>query len=231
MNYPISNIQLDPSIQARASVNTEAVQEYADSMTEGDTFPPIVLFGDAESAWIGDGWHRVLAAQSIGYKEIPADLRKGGRPQAIEYAVGANRDHGMRRTNADKRRAVEIALEAWPTLSSRNLAERCGVSDKTVEAVRETCGISARRTDSIGRSQPAKKQTAPAQEPASDPDDIPGYREGDGEPPAPTGPVLSSAMRFAARAIGELKNIEASDPKRYAALDMVARWIEDARRD
>lgn len=178
--YPIGKIQLDTSIQARATIDTPTVEDYADQMTEGVTFPPVVLFGGEHGAWIGDGWHRVLAAKQVGFSEIAADLRRGGRPQAIEHAIGANQSHGLKRTNADKRRAVEMALEAWPDLSSREIAKRVGVSDPFVGGIRDqllTVSSSKRNgADGKTRLMPTKRPAAP---PADDPDNMPGFREGD----------------------------------------------------
>jgi len=49
---------------------------------------------------------------------------------------GANDDNGLHRSHADKRRAVEIALREFPKLSSRAIAEMCGVGDDLVLAIR-----------------------------------------------------------------------------------------------
>jgi len=45
--------------------------------------------------------------------------------------------HDLRRTNADKRKAVEVALRGFPKLSSREIAGLCGVSDPFIGQVRE----------------------------------------------------------------------------------------------
>ena len=224
--YPISKIQLDTSIQARASINTETVEDYADQMTEGATFQPVVLFGGDNGAWIGDGWHRVLAAKQVGFQEIDADLRPGGRPQAIEHAVGANQAHGLKRTNADKRRAVQMALESWPGLSSREIGQRVGVSHTFVDGERGQLATvaSSKRTGADGktRSMPAKRPTAP---PADDPDNIPGFREGDCAETPDDGPVDDIASLPDPDPYGDDE-----DDGGYA--DLCAAWVEadaDAR--
>jgi hypothetical protein len=156
-------IELDASIQCRAVIDTGTVAEYAERMEAGDAFPPVVLFGTVKRCWIGDGWHRVMAARQLGRTEIEADLREGDRRDALKYALGANAANGLRRTNADKRRCVEIALAEFGNLSSRAIAGLCGVSDKTVEASRkEHCGSSAipTRTTSDGRQYPAARKPA-----------------------------------------------------------------------
>lgn len=92
----------------------------------------------------------------------PVDPRRrpGGRADALKFALGANAVHGHRRTNADKRRCVEIALREFPKLSSRAVAKVCGVSPGFVDHLREpqlpTVGSSpATRTGLDGKERPA----------------------------------------------------------------------------
>ena len=48
----------------------------------------------------------------------------GTREDALWCALGANRAHGQRLTSADKKHAIELALEAWPEQSqSRDAAQ------------------------------------------------------------------------------------------------------------
>ncbi len=48
----------------------------------------------------------------------------------------ANVANGLRRTNADKRRCVEVALNEFGDMSSRAIAELCGVSNHMVDRER-----------------------------------------------------------------------------------------------
>ena len=160
MRLTLSAVELDNSIQCRASIDTALVNEYAERMTEGDEFPPIEVFGSKAKCWIGDGWHRVMAALQISADKIDARLNSGGRAEALKHALGANALHGHRRSNADKRRCVEIALREFPKLSSRAVAKLCGVDHKTVEGMRpEAIGEvpQSTRTTSDGRQYPAKR--------------------------------------------------------------------------
>ena len=114
-----------------------------------------------------------MAAEQIDALDIPAELRAGGRVDALKHALGANAVHGQRRTNADKRRCVELAVKEFASLSSRAIAELCGVSHPYVESIRpdvETVSTST-RTDTLGRQQPAKRKsrlpTTPEEEEAT----------------------------------------------------------------
>jgi hypothetical protein len=55
---------------------------------------------------------------------------------ALQHALAANQTHGLRRTNADKRRAVELALDRWPDKSDREIATLAGTSHPFVGRVR-----------------------------------------------------------------------------------------------
>lgn len=73
----------------------------------------------------------------------------------------------MRRSNADKRRAVEIALREFSNMSDRAIAELCGVHHDMVRSSRpkldvaESATSPATRTDTLGRKQPATKPKKP----------------------------------------------------------------------
>jgi hypothetical protein len=159
MDIGLKTIERDTTIQCRASIDVATVNEYAERMTEGDDFPPIVLFATNGKHWVGDGWHRLWAAEHIGALTIPAEVRKGGRVEALKHALGANAAHGHRRTNADKRRCVEIALREFPKLSAREVAKLCGVADSFVgdqrRQVQSDC--TSRVTGADGKQYPAKR--------------------------------------------------------------------------
>jgi hypothetical protein len=69
---------------------------------------------------------------------VPAKLIAGDRRAAILHAAAANANHGLRRTNADKRRSVETLLrdEEWRAWSDAEIARRCLVDPKTVGNIR-----------------------------------------------------------------------------------------------
>ena len=136
-------IKVDGGTQMRAQLDAATVTEYADTMTASGwgAFPPIIAYYDGSDYWLADGFHRLAAWRSIAnYSDalIPADVRSGTRRDAILHAAGANASHGLRRTNADKRRAVETLLrdEEWAAWSDREIGRRCAVSDVFVGKVR-----------------------------------------------------------------------------------------------
>lgn len=141
---PIEAIKRNGGTQQREGLNHEVVKEYADCMREGDRFPPVKVKYDGRNYWLTDGFHTTEAAWSIGKTEIEAVVTKGTLRDAILDSVGVNYNHGLRRTNSDKRRAVMTLLEdeEWKQWSDREIARKCKVSNTFVSKLRnEFCNI------------------------------------------------------------------------------------------
>ncbi|ABW32520.1 ParB N-terminal domain-containing protein [Acaryochloris marina] len=135
----IAEIRMDGGTQPRAKLFEEVVDDYAQDMKQGATFPPVIVYFDGEEYWLADGFHRVRAKEAIGETSVTAEVHLGTQRDAVLYAVGANAAHGLRRTNADKRRAVIRLLRdfEWREWSDREIARRCGVDHKTVGSLRK----------------------------------------------------------------------------------------------
>lgn len=193
----ISKIRMDGGSQPRAYVDATVMEDYALRMSEGARFPPVVVFFDGKEYWLGDGFHRTHAARDgLGLTEIEADVRQGTQRDAILFSCGANAEHGMRRTNADKHRAVMRLIEdpEWSKWSDREIARRCAVSNTFVSSLRPASSLSTDDSDSrtyttkhgttatmsTGRIGSATAGRGPTQQPTIDPAPEPrsaGYRE------------------------------------------------------
>ena len=146
VRIPIDDIAADDSIQARAGgVNPEVVEEYAevyaaepDEEKREMIFPPVDVFKDGDVMLLADGFSRLEAAKKSRLSRIKGVVRTGTKRDAILHAVKANSTHGQRRTNADKRRAVEMVLSDpdWANWSDRGIAKHCAVSQPFVSKVR-----------------------------------------------------------------------------------------------
>jgi hypothetical protein len=101
-------------------------------------FPAIIVYDDGDRYWPGDGFHRIEAGRRIGRETILAEVREGGRRDAVLLAAGANANHGLRRGQADKRNAIEKLLRDpdWSKWSDREIGKACAVDHKTVGKVR-----------------------------------------------------------------------------------------------
>jgi hypothetical protein len=132
-------IQTDPDLQMReAGLDVGVVAEYAEALEAGAVFPAITVFFDGDAYWPADGFHRIAAAKKIGRETISADVHDGGKRDAVLHATGVNAKHGLRRTSADKRRAILTVLRdpEWSRMSDREIGKRCWVDHKTVGSVR-----------------------------------------------------------------------------------------------
>ena len=119
----IQTVKLDDlvteGLQVRCSTNKDVAAEYAEAIKDGAKFPPVIVYRHAAGSasakapggkyLLADGYHRVGAARELGLVEIEADVREGGYNEALRFALQANTAHGLRLTNADKSRALELA--------------------------------------------------------------------------------------------------------------------------
>jgi ElaB/YqjD/DUF883 family membrane-anchored ribosome-binding protein len=149
----LEKIKVDGDLQVRDKIIEDAVREYADVIRNGGKMPPVTVFFDGKAYHLADGWHRYFAHKQAAFPEIEADVREGTRRDAILFAVSANDKHGLRRTNADKRRAVLVLLEdfEWSEWNNTKIAEVCGVSATFVDKIRKEMNTVAPTTRKVSR--------------------------------------------------------------------------------
>ena len=158
----IQSIIIDKGTQSRAQISEETVTDYAEAMSAGDTFPPAVVYFDGVDYYLADGFHRLHAIKRLGKTSIQADVRTGTLRDAILYSLGANRDHGLRRSNADKRKCVQTLLDdfEWGEYSVNEMARICGVSPQLVLAVKHEMDggekVSSVKTNAPKKAKPTK---------------------------------------------------------------------------
>jgi ParB-like chromosome segregation protein Spo0J len=135
----LTEIKVDNELQSRAEINEQVIAEYTEVIRNGGKMPPVTVFFDGKNNYLADGWHRYFAHKKAGFADIEADVKKGSRREAIFYSVGANSNHGLRRTNADKRKAGMTLLEdiEWSELSDVEIAKACGVSSMFIGNLRK----------------------------------------------------------------------------------------------
>jgi len=160
----LSSINVDGFTQTREFMDHDVVKDYQDAYQSGATLPPVVLFEDGKTLWVGDGFHRIEAAMGLGLERIAAEIHTGGRVDALRYALGANANHGLRRTTGDLNQAVVMAWESREELglgknpSARLIAELVKVSPTTaMKHLRNATGYDpdAVRTGADGKEYPA----------------------------------------------------------------------------
>lgn len=143
MKIKLNTIIQPDYTQARLGNDRKTIDDYKESMQDGDKFPPILVMqatdSDTEGYYIIDGHHRYEAARALGWVTIDANvyMHNGTKEDALYVATGVNKTNGLRMTNADKRRAVRIALTLHPELSDREIASHCGATHPTVSKIRK----------------------------------------------------------------------------------------------
>ncbi|MBM3965373.1 MAG: hypothetical protein FJ308_09955 [Planctomycetes bacterium] len=163
-------------------MNEDAITDYASAILQagGWPFPPIKVVRHV----LVDGFHRIEASRRvIADGETPAELRKSLQSipcervevdqanhditeLALQHALAANQTHGLRRTQADKRRSVEVAIERWPNESDRQIAKLTGTTHPFVAKVRRELNVETLPVESMPSSLPEESlggvETLPA---------------------------------------------------------------------
>lgn len=242
MKLKLSKISIDGGTQPREDINEEIVSEYADAMREGDNFPPVVVFNDGVKYWLADGFHRYHASNKLGFLEIEAEVKQGTKRDAILYSVSANSKHGLRRTNADKRKAVLTLLndDEWSGWSNSEIARTCSVSEGLVRKLIKELESTSNYTKSdlrkgadgrtIDTSNIGNKKLLDDPYDFEEKDDN-GYDLPDNVDPE-TGEVFERkgiGLEKAHEAIAKLKEIPPNDDLMQDAYDTVIQWINHNR--
>lgn len=134
----IRDIIQDIRLQPRQSLNIETINDYAEKMHAGISFPPIVVFYVETKYYVADGFHRINAALKINLTYLSAEVKTGTFRDAVLFSVSANSSHGLNRTNEDKRKAVVTLLNdaEWSAWSNNAIAKKCQVSLDLVNRMR-----------------------------------------------------------------------------------------------
>lgn len=134
----VDQIRIDGGTQVRENISQETVYKYKEDMEKGDIFPLMEVVYDGTTYWLIDGFHRYHAMKLLNQKTVEVNYRPGTLQEAQVLALSMNAKHGLPRTNADKRRYVERALELELTrnLPDAEIARICEVSKPFVASVR-----------------------------------------------------------------------------------------------
>lgn len=232
----LADIVIDGGTQPRGGLSIETVADYQAAMEEGAKFPPLTIYFDGVNHWLADGFHRYHACRQIGLLKVTADIRTGTVRDAILYAVGANTSHGLRRSNADKRRAVHLLLkdDEWRRWSDRSIAAKCGVGHQLVSALRAQLDESSSSRNghaaleaTVGRDGKTRKRkrrdntkSIPRPAPIDDED----VGENGGE--APTNGRTPVGVLRGHEALNSLTRIPKNDGQRERGLQIVTDWID-----
>jgi hypothetical protein len=140
MKLKLEQIIIDKGTQARDEIDQKTVTEYAEALMNKEVFPPVIVFHDGINYYLADGFHRYFAHRQTKAPHIEAEVTNGTLRNALEFAIGTNDKHGLKRSIKDKRKAVLIAFDdvEWGSLTNREIAKLCRVSHTFVNSVKES---------------------------------------------------------------------------------------------
>ncbi len=166
---PLKKLHIDGGTQMRAVIDEEYVADLAAIIKDGEKLPDAVAYYDGASYWLADGFHRYHGHARAGRDAMLCEVRTGTQRDAKLYAAGCNGQHGLRRTNADKRKAAAelLADPEWCKASDRWVADQCKVNHHLVAEVRKELEESHKEVKSDkpsdGRGSTPTSQNNPSQ--------------------------------------------------------------------
>jgi hypothetical protein len=139
---PLDAIRTDANTQMRVAQSAKTVDEYVDTLAK---LPPITVFHIDGEYILADGFHRLAAYKKAGQDSIPCFVKEGTLDDAREFACCANQEHGLRRNDYDKRKAVEefFKIPGRDALTNSEAARRLGFSTPFVKNIRDSLGVKA----------------------------------------------------------------------------------------
>ena len=150
------NILASAATQVRKKLDKDTIDQYTEALGNGAIFPPLVVFAeqDSDRYILADGFHRHHAYVNAEIGIIEVEVHEGGLHEALLWALQANDEHGLRRTNADKVNSVEMALKdpEISTLQIIQIADICRVNERTVRRIRDDMDLN------IGKRKKSNKK-------------------------------------------------------------------------
>lgn len=230
----INALILEQKLQSRTEISEETVTEYAEAIAEGDKFPPVLVYFDGIHYYLTDGYHRYHAHKRAGRASIECEVVSGTLRDAIFASTAVNAAHGMRRTNADKRKAIMTLLDdfEWEGMSNSELANHCGVSATFVAGVRASLG--KQNTDTVKYKTPSgkvmEKKKAPGRQPKQEaPEPVAEQPEPEQEDHANEAVAMLLSENEELKVRVALGAMEATSEERSAAATMIEEMREELR--
>jgi hypothetical protein len=158
---------LDPAVHVRAKTDQKRVEQYSIAYVAGDPLPAVDVFFDGTAYYVANGYHRVPARKKAGFDEILCNIRKGGKREAILFALG--QDRNLPRSNADKVKAATQLLNdpEWRAWSDAVIGRLCDVTPQFIGKLGKKLGVRKTiRKTKAGRTINVSKMGAKGKHPA-----------------------------------------------------------------
>ncbi len=126
----VNKVRRDGGTQPRGELNQEHIADLVEALQTGENLEPILVFYDGTNHWLVDGFHRIEAHIKTNKQKINAKIQAGTLEDAQWHSYSVNQHLSLKRTHADKQRAVIGALKHPQGVNKSNVAigKHCGVS-------------------------------------------------------------------------------------------------------
>ena len=157
---PIDLIRTDAGTQMRVAICAKTLTDYVDTV---DDLPPITVFLVDGKYILADGFHRLGAYKCCGRDTIPCEIKEGTLDDVREFACCANITHGLRRSDADKRKAVEefFKIPGREDLTNSEVSRKLNVSPRVIKDIRNNLGVKASPASHHGAGSAKWKANTP----------------------------------------------------------------------
>jgi len=232
----LAALVLDPRLQSRVEINEDTVSEYAADIEAGDQFPPVIVFFDSTHFYLADGYHRYYGHKRAGKVSIQCEVINGTIRDAIYYSTAVNSKHGMRRSYADRRKAVMTLLEdfEWSLKNNTEIAKHVGVSISFVSNLRNTSGKMPDKIEYKTPSGETKTKAKASGRPAKPKEEPPVQKE-EPVPPAADYKAHEELIETLTKENAELTQriavsaMEGTDEEKQAANELITDLTEKLR--
>lgn len=132
-------LRKDDKTQPRDKLDRKYIEDLVCDWGKGARFEPALAYYDGQYYWLIDGYHREAALEKLNEAKILIEIHRGTLEDARWHSYSVNQHKALKRSNADKRRAIIGALK-HPYGAGRSnvqIAEHCGVDEGTVRTWRK----------------------------------------------------------------------------------------------
>jgi transposase-like protein len=132
-------LRKDGETQPREKLDRKHIEDLVRDWRKGARFEPALAYYDGQYYWLIDGYHRNAALEELNESKILIEIRYGTLEDAKWHSYSVNQHKALKRSNADKQRAIIGALKHFYGANRSNvqIAEHCGVDEGTVRAWRK----------------------------------------------------------------------------------------------
>lgn len=163
----IGKIVCTIELRMRVELDKPTIAKYRAEISEGSVFPPVEATDVNGELLLTNGFHRLAARRANGETEVLVRIHTGSYEDAQDAAARADAHGGLVRSNADKRRVVDmlIRMERHMDDSDRVIASIAGIADHHLVAKlrrklknNESSGIASQLERESALSKPKKRK-------------------------------------------------------------------------